>query len=262
MEVVQAMTSITPSINVPIRPGPARDPRAAVATSNDAEPGFEMLVAPSGDLPGDAASAGSARADEAALRSAIAHVFNAYGFFSTDAGETTDTGVSQATASTAGDEIDVGETDSPEPQPPVADGSHPTPPDFSLPPQASARAVAVHAGSLPPGPAGKGHATDSQPVDPFLRALENRLANAPELPEQASTRATAKREAHAEQRDRVTLKIAEHSADLIARLSNLSDEEKQRLFDEIDSLLAAHGLSLASATLNGEPFSQAARSKA
>jgi len=120
--------------------------------------------------------------------------------------------------------------------------------------------LAEHAASSPGPIGGADEPTEhSRPVDPHLRAIENRFANEPQLPEAASPSATAKRETHSEQRDKVTFKIAEHSVELIARLSNLSDDEKQRLYDEIESLLAAHGMSLANATVNGEPFSHALR---
>ena len=260
MEVVQAMTSIRPQFNLHIMPV-TREPRGSGSTAKDADPGFTAKDADPGftalvPTPGEAAAAGSTRTEEAALRSALAHIFNAYGFF--PAPEAAAPGAAAATS----DDMGPAAQSEPAPgEPPVMD----SPPQAGSEhgpgpaPQASPRAVAVHAAGPRPAPEpGAGRPADSaRPVEPHLRAIQNRLENEPALPEQASAKAADKRAAHAEQRDRVTLKIAEHSVELIARLSNLSDEEKQRLFDEIDSLLAAHGLSLAGATVNGEPFSQA-----
>jgi len=253
------MTNIMPPINFSIAPGLSRDPRASAPTSKNGDP-----FAPPG-LPAqsDPASASSMRAEEASLRSALAHVFNAYGFFSTDQNDSTGPSQPQPASATtsAADEL---EDDQPPADLPPAEPPHQhTRGPEALPAQASDRAKAVlaeHAASSPGPIGGADEPTEhSRPVDPHLRAIENRFANEPQLPEAASPSATAKRETHSEQRDKVTFKIAEHSVELIARLSNLSDDEKQRLYDEIESLLAAHGMSLANATVNGEPFSHALR---
>jgi len=252
------MTSITPPLNVPTRPGLSRDPRSAGPSSKDSDSAFQALVAASDDGAADPQPSGSTRTDAVALRAAIAHVFNAYGFFSADecqpweAGEPSSSGETGKVATQAGAPALADPSDnSTNPAP------HPLGPGFALPQQPSSRAVPVHEGDVPVRPTHEAPASDSRLGDQFLRSLENRLENEPQRADPASEKASARRSAQAEQRDRLTLKIAEHGIELVGRLSNLSEEEKQRLIDEINSLLAAHGLPLASATLNGEAISQA-----
>jgi len=234
-------------------PALARDQRNAQSSAGaDAE--FSSLAMP---LPqqGDEGRGPAGRANEAALRSAIAHVFNAYGFFTAD--DTQAPGQADDPPN-AGIEGDV--PGSPSPGLPAGEegpGELAHRPQSSPAPQASERSFAVHAGDRPPppGPAGPGRGEGVGRADPFLRALQNRFEHA-QLPDKANAKAVANRAAHAGQRDRVTLKIAENTVELIGRMTNLEDSEKQRLLDEIDSLLAAHGLSLDSATLNGETLGQ------
>ena len=252
MEVVQTMTSIGPPINLPPMPAQSRDPRNSPMRS---DPGYAALAKPSADLTGKALPASPKPGEAAALRSAIAHIFNAFGFFPAD-GENPSPMHTTAAVTVAGDQaVESHRTvaDKAVLEAPLQPGQAPA----TLPRVALARAEAAHGRGAHPAP----HATTNLPseantTDPFLRAIENRLTNEPELPEQANAKAAERREAQTARRDRVTLKIAEHSVELIARLSDLSEEDRQRLLDEVDCMLAEHGLSLASATLNGEPFSQ------
>jgi hypothetical protein len=189
-------------------------------------------------------------------------VFNAYGFFAADQDQTSDATECQQTLGTApaaahseaqgsaAVESDTAYVSGERRAPADSVTALPDTPDIAVPhsdvPAASEPATRTVNEGL-------------RSVDAHLRAIENRLGNEPQVPDGASTKASANRLAHAEQRDRLTLKIAEHSVELIARLSNLSEDEKERLFGEIDSLLVEHGLSLTTATLNGEPLAQAFR---
>lgn len=51
--------------------------------------------------------------------------------------------------------------------------------------------------------------------------------------------------------DRLVFVIGAETMVLSGRLSNLADDERQRLLDALDAVLEAHGLRLADATLNG-----------
>lgn len=261
--MVQEMTSIRPPINVPTVPSVSRDTRALVSTSKDSDPQFASLALSSSDLPPDSGWAGSMRTSETAVRSAIAHVFNAYGFFAADRSPTSDQTEFRQTPALASAGAHSGKMQTAAANRESADisGQHLAALDSASAPQASSRASAAHDNAFRAGrePIAKGTTESVRPGDAHLRSIENRLASERQLPDQASAKASPNREVQAEQRDRVTLKIAEHTVELVARLSNLSEEEKERLLGEIDSLLAEHGLSLATATLNGEPLTQALR---
>jgi hypothetical protein len=192
------------------------------------------------------------------LQTEAAHIFNAFGFFSAD--QLNQRAVIDGAVPLPNDTemYEPGAHHSvPSPRSTPTDATCEGKSDTAIIPSAFPPALgklAAHQSQSvrqPDGP--KGPSPDRASIDPFLQAIENRLENEPEHTEQARGSSSKNFEQLAEQRDRVTLKIAEHTVELIGRLQNLSEEEKQRLFDALDELLATHGLTLGSATLNGAP---------
>lgn len=273
------MTGVAPPASMPASPAPRSSARPAVATEGEGD--FAGLLA---DMAAGRGEVG-AKADgegRSALALAVAHVFNAFGFF--PAGAAGPSGPPAARISPASAQA----VDEPEPEHAATRSTVPSAAASRNPDLAAAGAEPAAKGEISvnvdPGlPAaagelraeahfpGPGTAPRKAPVErlaaPRAQASGEGLPVAGRPAERSQDAPVAGRRGlsgtrpvlqHSEaSAERLVFRIAEHCVELAGRLPGLSDDERQRLMDALADVLRGHGLSLASATLNGRPLSAA-----
>lgn len=277
------MTSIRPPAYPSFLPDRAAQP---LANTPAAEPDFATLLGRSLE---DGRDSGLPSGKDATVAAAIAHVFNAFGFFPASTGEGTRVPSEEKAALESAQQPAASSMANILPQ-----NLRPEGPTDQLAPIASAEGVPVSpsapAASLPAGisePSPDGESLPGkQLIDSHLGKVRSRMneisvpgvkdlvrqerpsrPNAGLEPRRTSEGETNEVETGPDvpaprdpashvhnQRDRLVFRIGAHLVELIARLEGLSEEDEQRLIDALNDILEAHGLSLGPATLNGQPI--------
>ncbi|HKC03558.1 MAG TPA: hypothetical protein VKC17_09675 [Sphingomicrobium sp.] len=250
------MTSIAPSLPFPTGPiGPDqalanREPGAG------AEPNFAAVLARARTGSSVGFDPVAVRLPLHELKSALAHVFNAFGFFPAESDQSAPavveaespaaptSGVVPAPAKTPDDPAGSDPRQAIDAARPGSAG--PTVPDNGdrRVDRHSAVRATIALGREPravPAPVSRGDVADLHRAEPSR-----------DRPGLEVSRPGAK--VGPEQQDQIRFKIGDCVVDLLARLHDLSDDEETRLIAELQAVLEEHGFSLASATINGMPF--------
>ena len=263
------MTSIAPQPSVP--PGPAVSSRARGSPPpREGEIRFESLLAP---LPPAEASPAVADEGRSSLDDGVAHLFNEFGFFAArlahqfPSGEKIDDPFPaearpEARPVIARAALDPVEASLGQPTAEAGDGvaDELKPCGSGQELDGSAVGRSRQAGGRP---AAQSPARSASAAEPLLLA-DARAEQASLSPDRGvrTGKATATdgvcggsrpRAAGAAQSDRLLFRIGDHQVELAGRLADLREEDERRLLEALGELLEGHGLSLASATLNGRP---------
>jgi hypothetical protein len=267
------MTSVQPPLGsaLPARAGSAAPVPAAAVD-------FEALV----DIAGNDQGCGAAGRED--FKADVAHVFNAFGFFSDDP--------AQRAAHQSGIHASIAASSDPPPKHLPSAGENPALGPAAVGPVAATARVR----GVAPAPVG---GIDAQRDGSGPEAIAERLAidaagsglpaAAVHTPRPPSTRSAgahvlpgtvigfasriaprngesdvrnapagyARRSPDAPSGDRLSLRIAANSAELVGRLAGLGEDDERRLVEALAELLARHGLTLRAAIFNGRPVAPA-----
>ena len=243
--------------------------RGGNAVPEAPEPGgsFASLLNAAGDTSPDLLAPGAGAVPPQQLRSAIAQVFNEHGFF-TPAPPIAPVEAEGPVAGPSPENVEsanavparLGLPVQPAPGPSLDDGS-PVAPQADL----SGQAEVVAPGLAQQAPVSLSRGSGGiMPADAQLLPASGHPATfaaatvrSPQTEQEtgaAGAAAPSEKPATAsasEQAGRIVFRIAGHEVELMARLEKLSGSEEEHLLKELEKVLGEHGLSLASATVNG-----------